>query len=79
MMTSHIFIFLTLYNIQSLILVTNNVAFEVVEVDVTPPTRAVINEPESRAFANQVLDIPALAVHRFVAVTSLISDNLKHK
>ena len=78
-MTKHIFIILTLYKIQSLILVTNNVAFEVVEVDVTPRTRAVINEPDSSVFANQVLDIPALALHRFVAVTSLISDNLKHK
>ena len=78
-MTKHIFIILTLYKIQSLILVTNNVAFEVVEVDVTPRTRAVINEPDSSVFANQVLDIPALTLHRFVAVTSLISDNLKHK
>ena len=78
-MTNHIFIFLTLYKTQSLILVTNNVAFEVVKVDVTPPIRAVINEPDSSVFANQVLDIPALTVHRFVAVTSLISDNLKHR
>ena len=67
------------YNIQSSILITNNVAFEVIKVDVTPHARAIINEPDSSVLTNQVFDLPALTIHRLRAVTSLISDNLKYK
>ena len=67
------------YHIQSLILVTNNVAFEIIKVNVTPHTRAGINEPDSSEFTNQVLDVPAFTAHRLRAVTSLISDHLKYK
>ena len=68
-------------NMQSLFLAidTNNIAFEVIKVNVTPPNRASINEPDSSVFTNQVLDFPALTVHRLIAVTSLIYDNLRCK
>ena len=65
------------YNVQSLFRVTNNIAFEVIKVNVAPPTRAVINDPDSSVLPNQVLHVPALTFHRLSAVTSLISDNLK--
>ena len=67
------------YNMESLFLVTNDIAFEVIKVNVTPPIRAVINEPDSSLMAIQVLHVPALTVHRLIAVTTLISDNLKYK
>ena len=62
---------------RSLFLVTNNIAFEVIKVNVTPLNRAVINEPDSSLLTIQVLHVPALTVHRLRAFSSLISDNLK--
>lgn len=57
-------------------LITNDAVFEVIKINVTPPERTVINEPDLSVFTNQVLHFPALAVHRLCAVTSLLSDDL---
>lgn len=58
---------------------TNDVAFKVIKVDVTPTFRAVIYKSNASVLINQVLDVPALMIHRLGAVTSLSSDNLKRK
>ena len=60
-------------------LITNNVALEVIKVNMTPPDKAVINEPNLSVFINQVFNVPTLRVHRLRAGTSLLSDNLKYE
>ena len=60
---------------------TNDIAFEVIEVDMTPHVtgRVFINEPDSSFFTNQVLHVPALTKHCLQAVTNLGPDDLKNK
>jgi len=60
------------------VLWTNNIAFEVIKVDVTPRdvARVFVNEPDTSMLTNQVLHIPTLTIHRLLAVTNLGPDNL---
>ena len=67
------------YNIKFLILATNNIALEVIKVNVTPRTRTAINEPHFSVLTNQVLHVPALTKHCLKAVTNLGPDNLRNK
>lgn len=58
---------------------TNDVAFKVIKVDVTPTFRAVIYKSNASVLTNEVLDVPALTIHRLTAITRLRSDDLKRK
>ena len=59
------------------VLWTCNIAVEVIKVDVTPPFRGIINEPDTSMLSNQVLHVPALTVHGLNTVTNLGSNNLQ--
>ena len=58
-------------------LITNDFAFKVIKVDVTPYARTVIYKSNATVLSTQVSDVPAFTIHRLGAVTSLLSDNLK--
>ena len=58
------------------VLWTYNIAFEFIKVNVSPPSRLVINEPDTRMLPNQVLHVPALTIHRLLIITNLGPDNL---
>ena len=53
------------------------VAFKIVKVDVTPSTRAEVNQFDLSTLTNKVSNIPELTGHCFMALTGCSSHNLK--
>ena len=60
-----------------LLIITNDVAFKVIKVDLTPTVRTVIYKSNASVTLKQVLDVPAFTIHSLAAVSNLVSDNLK--
>ena len=61
----------------ALVFSTDNVAFQIIKVDVSPSTTAAVNQPDLCAFTIKFNDIPGLPVHCLGAFTSCRSSHLK--
>ena len=63
----------------TLVLCANDISFQVIKVNVTPPVGTMINQLNARALANELLDIPGVWRRGLAAFTSRPSDDLTKK
>ena len=62
-----------------LVLFADDVSIKIVKVDVTPFIGTIVNQLQTCALANKLLDFPGLSRHGLVTSSSSLSDNLTNK